>query len=139
MILNSSVTEVGQALLRKHEAYVRRLEGAKEPAADASTRLQARADELQSRNAALEKSLNAALLNCEVTEATNKTLTNELHEANGTIARQNAYHARTVGWDTRLAAALQESEDMRQERDSERQRARAAELKTAALADRLGA
>lgn len=66
----------------------------------------------------------------------NKTILQELQEAKLTISRLSAHHARSVGWDNRLAAANKERDDMQQERDFESQRARLAESRFAALKDK---
>jgi hypothetical protein len=54
------------------------------------------------------------------------------------VTRLTAYQARTVGIESRLAATLQENDDLRQEQDSEAQRAKTAEARIAALKDRTG-
>lgn len=79
-----------------------------------------------------------ALLNNEITEASNKTLLHELEEARSAVSRLSAHQARTVGLDTRLSALLQENDDIQQERDSQTQRAKLAESRLAALKDRAG-
>jgi hypothetical protein len=76
------------------------------------------------------------LVNNEVTEISNKTILQELQDARETISRLTAHHARSLGWDTRLSAAMKEREDMQQERDSETHRARLAESRFAALKDK---
>jgi hypothetical protein len=78
------------------------------------------------------------LVNNEVTEVSNKTLLHELEEARAAISRLTAHHARSVGWDARLAAIMQERDDIQQERDSEAHKARQAESRIAALHARLG-
>ncbi|KAJ7458403.1 hypothetical protein B0H11DRAFT_2243101 [Mycena galericulata] len=142
--------EVGQALLQRHEAYVRRHEGQHNGRADlllsedserassdaALAAKQDQLDELTKENKALEKRLTQALVNNEVTEVSNKTILQELAEAKTTISRLTTSHARSVGWDTRLSAAMKEKDDMQQERDSESQRARLAESRFAALKER---
>lgn len=147
--------EVGQALLQRHEAYVRQLEkGAgrtrctsnRREASDPDgevTKKDVKEDDLESRledsareKAQLEKRLNQALVNNEVTEISNKTILQELQDARETISRLTAHHARSIGWDTRLSAAMKEREDMQQERDSETHRARLAESRFAALKDK---
>ncbi|KAJ7880930.1 hypothetical protein B0H13DRAFT_937993, partial [Mycena leptocephala] len=69
-------------------------------------------------------------------EVSNKTILAELAEAKSTISRLTTSAARSVGWDTRLSAAMKEKDDMQQERDAEGQRARLAEGRFAALKDR---
>ncbi|KAJ7621442.1 hypothetical protein FB45DRAFT_754104 [Roridomyces roridus] len=141
--------EVGQALLQRHEAYVRRheatchlpraarsLEEETESNEAALAAKQDQLDELTKENKPLEKRLTQALVNNEVTEVSHKTILQELAEAKTTISRLTTSHARSVGWDTRLAAAMKEKDDMQQERDSESQRARLAESRFAALKER---
>ncbi|KAJ7682031.1 hypothetical protein DFH06DRAFT_1388202 [Mycena polygramma] len=140
--------EVGQALLQRHEAYVRRNEAQRREnrisqgededreSDGAAAAAQDRLDELTKENKALEKRLTQALVNNEVTEVSNKTILAELAEAKTTISRLTTSHARSVGWDTRLSAAMKEKDDMQQERDGESQRARLAESRFAALKER---
>lgn len=66
----------------------------------------------------------------------NRTILQELQEAQTTISRLSAHHARSVGWDNKLFGAEKDRDDMQQERDSESQRARLAESRFAALKDR---
>ncbi|KIM36107.1 hypothetical protein M413DRAFT_449423 [Hebeloma cylindrosporum] len=142
--------EVGQALLQKHAAYVRQsernLRTDDDPFAEAESvqlKLQSSNDdlhheleELTKEKAQLEKRLNQALVNNEVTEVSNKTILQELQEAREMISRLTAHHARSVGWDTRLSAAMKERDDMQQERDGETHRARLAESRFAALKEK---
>ncbi|KAJ7167824.1 hypothetical protein C8R46DRAFT_1350756 [Mycena filopes] len=143
--------EVGQALLQRHEAYVRRHETERrrqrrlsgdgmseldEGSDGGATPVQDQLDELVKENKALEKRLTQALVNNEVTEVSNKTILHELAEAKTTISRLTTSHARSVGWDTRLSAAMKEKDDMQQERDAESQRARVAEGRFAVLKER---
>ncbi|KAJ3788914.1 hypothetical protein GGU10DRAFT_344963 [Lentinula aff. detonsa] len=130
--------EIGQALLQRHEAYVRRHEncsvndGHLSSGDDNDTRL----SELLKEKHALEKRLTQALVNNEVTEVSSKTLHQELQEARTMISRLSASHAKSIGWETRLSVAMRERDDMQQERDSESQRARLAESRFAALKDK---
>ncbi|PPQ95877.1 hypothetical protein CVT26_015569 [Gymnopilus dilepis] len=144
--------EVGQALLQRHAAYVRqherklrreddpfstnRAEAQSASQSSMTEDLHREIDELTKEKAVLEKRLNQALVNNEVTEVSNKTILQELQEARETISRLTAHHARSVGWDTRLSAALKERDDMQQERDSETHRARLAESRFAALKEK---
>lgn len=82
--------------------------------------------------------LNQALVNNEVTEVSNKTILHELQEARVTISRLTAQHARSLGWEARLATHLQEKDDMQQERDGESNRAKLAESRLAAMKDKTG-
>ncbi|KNZ78618.1 hypothetical protein J132_11059 [Termitomyces sp. J132] len=149
--------EVGQALLQRHETYVRRhdvrpcsiqLQGPEMPPEPAETeskdsdnesmldRSAKEIAELVKENARLEKRLNKALVNNEVTEVSTKTILQELHEARSTISRLTAQHARSVGWETRMSAVIQEKDDMQQERDGESNRAKLAESRLASMKDK---
>lgn len=140
--------EVGSALLRRHEAYVRQHESSDAAAhgvsADEShgetARLETDADvqiaELIQENAVLRKRLTQALLNNEVFEASNKDVFHELEEARSTVSKLTAHHARFVALDAKLSTVLQENEDIRQECDCQTQRAKSAEARSAALSDR---
>ncbi|KAJ7571938.1 hypothetical protein C8J56DRAFT_1176433 [Mycena floridula] len=137
--------EVGQALLHRHEAYIRRHEVRRQNAFDEesiddgySTQDDAdnRISELLAKNAALEKRLTQSVVNNEVTEVSNKTILQELQEAKTTISRLSAHQARSMGWDNRITQATKERDDMQQERDFESQRARVAESRFAALKEK---
>ncbi|KAF9461989.1 hypothetical protein BDZ94DRAFT_1262166 [Collybia nuda] len=142
--------EVGQALLQRHEAYVRQHEGResrqvspRKPRASHSGYIPSTPEnttldliELVKEKTILEKRLNQALVNNEVTEVSNKTIIQELQEARTTISRLTAQHARSVGWETRLSAAILDKDDMQQERDSESHRAKLAESRLAAMRDK---
>ncbi|PFH47125.1 hypothetical protein AMATHDRAFT_7055 [Amanita thiersii Skay4041] len=144
--------EVGQALLQRHEAYIRRHEASPrkpeflsrskstDSAADDMSRRGEETDkyvsELLKENALLEKRLNQALINNEVSEVSTKSILQELEEARTTISRLTANQARSAGWDVRLSAALKERDDIQQERDAESQRARLAESRFAALKEK---
>ncbi|KAF8806118.1 hypothetical protein BYT27DRAFT_7168420 [Phlegmacium glaucopus] len=143
--------EVGQALLQRHEAYVRQHERKwninasrysqhqDNPTTDiqlTNEDLNLELETLTQEKVQLEKLLNQALVNSEVTEVSNKTILQELQDARATITRLTAHHARSIGWDTRLSAALKERDDMQQERDAETHRARLAESRFAVLKDK---
>ncbi|KDQ64123.1 hypothetical protein JAAARDRAFT_201523 [Jaapia argillacea MUCL 33604] len=141
--------EVGQALLQRHEAYVRRHQETCHPNHDRqrepqrvdpdetrpATRgeLENRVSDLVTENAVLEKRLAQALLTTEVLESSNKSNLQDLDEARTSISRMSAQHAKSIGWDTRLSTVMQERDDYHQERDSESHRARMAEVRLAAL------
>ncbi|KAG1815693.1 uncharacterized protein BJ212DRAFT_1272933 [Suillus subaureus] len=135
--------EVGSALLQRHEAYsnVHTPRGVSDNLADESLQdmhgeVNSPVAQLVRDNTVLEKRLTQALLNSEVAEASHKTVLLELEEARTSVTRLTAYQARTVGIESRLTAALQENDDLRQEQDSEAQKAKTAEARIAALKDR---
>ncbi|KZP21552.1 hypothetical protein FIBSPDRAFT_931580 [Athelia psychrophila] len=139
--------EVGQALLQKYEASVRRTESGRHRRSisqdtevdvpeDSPNPKDSEIHELEQANAALEKRLSQALLANEVSDSTHKSALRDLEEAQTSVTRLSAYHARTVGLDTRLMVVMREKDDIQQERDSETQRARVAESRISALKER---
>lgn len=145
--------EVGQALLQRHEAYVREerrryrsasdvtqtteaTEATEDPADVTMTQDAADLQETRTSKGMLEMRLNQALVNAEVTEATNKSLLEEVDDARATISRLTGHHARSLGWESKVATAQRERDDMQQERDGESQRARLAESRFAALKEK---
>ena len=62
----------------------------------------------------------------------------ELSQAKEKIAQLSAQNARYVGLDSRLATALQEKEDMQQERNSALQAAKLADSRILSLKDKCG-
>ena len=72
----------------------------------------------------LEKRLAQTQLNLDAADATNRTLTKELQDARTSISRLSIVHARGVGLDTKLQAAVEEREDLRREATEAANRAR---------------
>jgi hypothetical protein len=68
----------------------------------------------------------------------NKTLSADLEELRVAFNRLSAEHARSVGWEARLRDALQERDDLHQERDIEAQKLRSAEARLTSLGDKCG-
>jgi hypothetical protein len=81
--------------------------------------------------------LTQALIDNEIAEAANRSVLEELEEARTTISRLTAHHARSVGLENRLKLVTREMLDVRQERDSETQRAKVAETRVLALKEKL--
>lgn len=82
--------------------------------------------------------LQRLLLNSELAEESNKTLSADLQELRAAFNRLSTEHARSVGWEARLHEALQEKDDLQQERDSEAQKRRSAEARLASFSDKCG-
>ena len=80
--------------------------------------------------------MNQALVNSEVTETAHQTTLNELKHAEERIALFTAHNARLLGAQNRLDRALQDKDDIQQERDSAAHRARVAETRSTALAEK---
>ncbi|KAM5534429.1 hypothetical protein V8D89_011896 [Ganoderma adspersum] len=124
--------EVGRALLERHEALVRRQkEEVSSDDEDDTISLRPSVDvrvaELVKQNALLEKRLTQALMHTEMGEQSKEAVIKELDEARTDVARLSSQNARAVGLENRLAVALQEKDDLRQELDSATQRARMTE------------
>ncbi|KAH8096625.1 hypothetical protein BXZ70DRAFT_945422 [Cristinia sonorae] len=131
--------EVGQALLERHEAYVRRHESyrraplyTESDTEDVDGRMAA----LIKENANLQRRLSQALVHSELIETTHQTSLLELKNAKDSLTRLTAQHARSIGVENRLAVATQEKEDLQQERDSATQRARMAEARISSLKEK---
>jgi hypothetical protein len=79
-----------------------------------------------------------ALLNNELAEISNKSLSSELQDLRVSFDSLSTEHARSAGWEARLRQAMQERDDLRQERDTGAQKLRAAETKLASLGNKCG-
>ncbi|KAI0375969.1 hypothetical protein BV20DRAFT_960058 [Pilatotrama ljubarskyi] len=127
--------EVGRALLERHEALLRSYNslqsssGGGDDTVTPDSPVDVRVAELVKQNALLEKRLAQALVHTEVCEASKKGLMQELDAARADISRLSAQNARSVGLENRLAVALQEKDDLRQELDSATQRTRMADMR----------
>ena len=75
-------------------------------------------------------------MNAEVAETSSKALQDDLYETKSKLSRVTAQQARAIGLDTRLSAALQEKDDLRQERDHALHRSKLAEARIAGLKER---
>ncbi|THH31890.1 hypothetical protein EUX98_g2274 [Antrodiella citrinella] len=124
--------EVGQALLERHEAYVRRHEHPDHSERDLDERI----EQLVRQNATLEKRLHQALMQSELVETSHQSSLVELKNAREGLTRLTAQHARSIGLEQRLATVMQEKEDFQQERDSATQRARMVEARISSLKEK---
>ncbi|KAG8786198.1 hypothetical protein FRB91_000643 [Serendipita sp. 411] len=145
--------EVGQALLHRHDAFVRSQDSLRATADrnaqlysdsrervaalnTANNQLVARMSLLVKENTAIERRLTQAMLNLEVADASNRTLLHEIQETRGTITKLSTQNMKSVGWEAKLYSLQQERDDLREERKSEAARARTAEAKAAALSEK---
>jgi hypothetical protein len=148
-----SCSEVGQALLRRHEAYVRSQESvlataqhnaelhseAQEKVASltaANNQLVAKMSLLVKENSVMEKRLSQTLLNLDVSEASNRTLLHEVQEARSTITKLSTQSMKAVGWEAKIQSLQLELDDLHQERKAEGARAKSAEARVAALTEK---
>ncbi len=77
-------------------------------------------------------------MHTEVSETSKKALIQELDEARNDVARLSSHTARAVGLENRLAMALQEKDDLKQELDSATQRARTTESRVISYREKCG-
>ncbi len=75
-------------------------------------------------------------MNNEIADLTHHTTLEALKQAEEKLSHLSAQNARFVGTDSRLATALQEKDDIQQERDSATQRARMAEARVVSLKEK---
>ncbi|KAG8852351.1 hypothetical protein FRB96_008697 [Tulasnella sp. 330] len=144
--------EIGQALLQRHEAYVRRQDNLTSERERTRMRNQARIDSLQDSNntlvskmaeliregsqmekARMDMRCAHAEVNLEISDSSNRTLLKELQETRSTIARLTTRNSLLIGVESRLAEVTQERNDLIQERDAEAARAKSAEAKIASI------
>lgn len=76
-------------------------------------------------------------MNSEVSEASNKVVLQELQDTRSNLSRLTTQHAKCVGLESRLTRVTTEKEDLQQERDIVKQRARVAESRIVSLRDRV--
>ncbi|KIY51651.1 hypothetical protein FISHEDRAFT_36832 [Fistulina hepatica ATCC 64428] len=146
--------EVGQALLQRQEAHARRHKVDVTITQDLTfetqiAQLTQEKDVLQKvrhiRDHAvwivwhdsIFQQLDKALMNAELVEVANKSLSDEMDELRSNLSRLTTQHARSVGWESRLSTALRDRDDMQQERDSAYQRACLAESRFDALKEKM--
>lgn len=84
------------------------------------------------------KRLSEALVNNEIIDLTHHNTLQELNQAKEKIVQLSSQNARYVGLDSRLATAVQEKEDMQQERNSALQAAKLAESRVVSLREKCG-
>lgn len=86
----------------------------------------------------MEKRLAQTSLNLEVADASNRTLLHELQETRDSVTRLSSLSMKAVGWEARVQSLTEERDDLREEKRAESSRARAAEGRANALADKCG-
>ena len=86
----------------------------------------------------MSQRLAQALMHTEVSETSKKALLQDLEEAKTDVARLSSQNARAVGLENRLAMALQEKDDLKQELDSATQRARLTESRVVSYREKCG-
>ena len=152
-LMRSSLSppEIGQGLLHRHEEYVRQHEASIDHTEEVEQQLleaQDRTNSLKNNNeellsqisqlaherASLDRRLNQALLDLEISDASNKALLKDLDESRNVLAILSVQNAKSLGFEARLRTVEQERDDMREEIRVQGARADAAESKAASLA-----
>ena len=77
-------------------------------------------------------------MHTEVSETSKTALIQNLEEAKTDVARLSSQNARAVGLENRLAMALQEQDDLKQELDSATQRAKLTESRVVSYREKCG-
>jgi hypothetical protein len=85
----------------------------------------------------LSQRLAQTIIDNEIAELSNRRVSEELQDAHAAVSQLTAHHARSVGLENRVQLLTQELEDMRQERDSETQKAKLAEARVADMTEKL--
>ncbi|SPO31353.1 uncharacterized protein UTRI_05837_B [Ustilago trichophora] len=136
--------EIGQALLRRHDAMQAKLQKQAEEYMQQRDGLMSRLTKSYKETSALERELAQSNLNLEAGDSSNRALLHELDEARNQLNKLKASQTRLSGADERAKSLQRELEDLKQELGAERKRAQAAdarakklELKSAQLKDAL--
>ncbi|GJJ07054.1 hypothetical protein Clacol_001253 [Clathrus columnatus] len=144
--------EVGQALLQRYEAFVKRQDAGLSRQASTTTLdtptfessqehieyLMRKVDALTEENSIMESRIQELLIKTELSDAANRALQQELHETRTTINKLSVQHSKSVEWEMQLSQVTQERDDMREERDAAMGRARLAEIRAKNNADSAG-
>ncbi|PWY99619.1 Snf7-domain-containing protein [Testicularia cyperi] len=136
--------EIGQALLRRHDAMQAKLQKQAEEYMQQRDGLMSRLTKSYKETSALERELAQSNLNLEAGDSSNRALLHELDDVRGQLSKLRASTAKLTGADERLKGVSRELEDLKQELAAERKRASAAEtrckkleVKSSQLADSL--
>lgn len=136
--------EIGQALLRRHDAMQAKLQKQAEEYMQQRDGLMSRLAKSYKETSAVERQLAQSNLNLEAGDSSNRTLLHELDEARNRLNKLKAGQARLSGAEERAKSLQAELEDLKQELAAERKRSQAAdarsrklELKSSQLKDAL--
>ncbi|KAJ1021571.1 hypothetical protein NDA16_003709 [Ustilago loliicola] len=136
--------EIGQALLRRHDAMQAKLQKQAEEYMQQRDGLMSRLTKSYKETSALERELAQTNLNLEAGDSSNRALLHELDDARNQLNKLKASQTRLSGADERAKSLQRELDDLKQELAAERKRSQAAEarskkleLKSAQLKDAL--
>ncbi|SNX86559.1 uncharacterized protein MEPE_05268 [Melanopsichium pennsylvanicum] len=125
--------EIGQALLRRHDAMQAKLQKQAEEYMQQRDGLMSRLAKSYKETSALERELAQSNLNLEAGDSSNRALLHELDDARIQLSKLRASQTRLSGADERAKFLQSEFDDLKQELAVERKRASAAEARTKKL------
>ena len=128
--------EIGQALLRRHDAMQAKLQKQAEEYMQQRDGLMSRLTRSYKETSGLERQLAQANLNLEAADSSNRTLLHELDEVRGQLAKLKALQTKSTSTEERSHRLARELEDAKQELATERKRAQTASSKAKKLAAR---
>uniref|UniRef100_V5EXU3 Uncharacterized protein n=2 Tax=Kalmanozyma brasiliensis (strain GHG001) TaxID=1365824 RepID=V5EXU3_KALBG len=136
--------EIGQALLKRHDAMQAKLQKQAEEYMQQRDGLMTRLTKSYKETSALERELAQSNLNLEAGDSSNRALLHELDESRTQLNKLKASQTRLSGADEKANSLQRELDDLKQELAAERKRSAAAEarskkleLKSAQLKDAL--
>lgn len=136
--------EIGQALLRRHDAMQAKLQKQAEEYLQQRDGLMSRLTKSYKETSALERELAQSNLNLEAGDTSNRALLHELDDTRNQLNKLKAAQTRLNGADERAKSLQHELDELKQELAAERKRAQAAdarakklELKSTQLRDAL--
>lgn len=125
--------EIGQALLRRHDAMQAKLQKQAEEYLQQRDGLMSRLTKSYKETSALERELAQSNLNLEAGDSSNRALLYELDDARNQLTKLKASQARLSGADERNKSLERQLDDLKQELAAERKRAQAADAKSRKL------
>lgn len=125
--------EIGQALLRRHDAMQAKLQKQAEEYMQQRDGLMTRLTKSYKETSALERELAQSNLNLEAGDSSNRALLHELDDARNQLNKLKASQTRLSGADERAKSLQRELDDLKQELAAERKRAQAAEARAKKL------
>ncbi|CBQ70029.1 conserved hypothetical protein (N-terminal fragment), partial [Sporisorium reilianum SRZ2] len=125
--------EIGQALLRRHDAMQAKLQKQAEEYMQQRDGLMTRLTKSYKETSALERELAQSNLNLEAADSSNRALLHELDDARSQLTKLKASQTRLSGADERAKTLQRELQDLKQELAAERKRSHAAEARAKKL------
>lgn len=125
--------EIGQALLRRHDAMQAKLQKQAEEYMQQRDGLMTRLTKSYKETSALERELAQSNLNLEAGDSSNRALLHELDDTRNQLTKLKVSQSRLTGADERVKSLERELDDLKQELGAERKRAQAADARSRKL------